>query len=120
MRRNRERILKQIVDKKTNQSGKADASIDPIAYVGHQLTSVFDQPIPQSAPGEREKRISALEALLDQYKDNDKAHWYMHIKVHSIMADPGLTWQTKGKMALKIYDELKKSIEPKTETQVAK
>ena len=120
MKHNRERILKQIVDKKTNQSGKTEASIDPIAYV-EGLQSIFaEQPIPQSAPDEREERIRALEVLLDAYKANDKAHWYMHIKVHSIMGDPSLTWQTKGKMALKIYDELKKSIEPKTETQVAK
>jgi uridine kinase len=67
-----------------------------------------------------EEELRDANATIEQYKSNDRAHWYMHIKVHSIMADTSLTWQTKGKMALKIYDELKKSIEPKTETQVAK
>ena len=85
-------------------------------------SNVIKPPVstPETPTVSIENELRDTRAMLDAYIANDKAHWYMHIKVHSIMEDPSLTWQTKGKMALKIYDELKKSIEPKTETQVAK
>ena len=44
-----------------------------------------------------EEDLRDANATIEQYKSNDRAHWYMHLKVHSIMGDPSLTCKRKAR-----------------------